>query len=73
MKSHTQRTPSSDDDFPKLSNPARRALANAGIRQMKDLTRITEADFARLHGIGPHTVTPLKAAMKARGLTFKKP
>ena len=73
MTPHTRRMPPADDDFPKLSNPARRALANAGIRQMADLAKITEADFARLHGIGPHTVTPLKAAMKARGLTFKKP
>jgi hypothetical protein len=73
MKLPLRKTPPSDDDFPKLSNPARRALANAGIRHMKDLTRITEADCARLHGIGPSTVTPLKAAMRARGLTFKKP
>lgn len=73
MKSHPRQTSPPDDDFPKLSNPARRALANAGIRQMKDLTKITAADFARLHGIGPNTVIPLKAAMKSRGLTFKKP
>jgi DNA-directed RNA polymerase alpha subunit len=63
----------SENDFPKLSNPARRALANAGIRRMTDLAQMTEADFARLHGIGPNAVATLKAAMKARGLTFENP
>lgn len=63
----------SEIDFPKLASPARRALANAGIRRMTDLAKMTEADFARLHGIGPHAVATLKAAMKARGLTFKNP
>jgi hypothetical protein len=72
MTSPKRPMPSSQDDLPKLASPARRALANAGIRQLIDLTRITEAEFARLHGIGPNAVATLKAAMKARRLAFKK-
>ena len=71
MKSQNRPTPRSEDDFPKLASPARRALANAGIRQMADLAKITEAEFAHLHGIGPNALATLKAAMKANGMTFK--
>lgn len=59
-------------EFPqKLSNPAKRALANAGLTQLEDLSNITERDFKKLHGIGPSTLIQLHPALKAHGLSFK--
>lgn len=54
----------------KLAAPARRALAAAGITQLSDLTRHTEADVGRLHGIGPNALRTLREALEARGLDF---
>jgi predicted flap endonuclease-1-like 5' DNA nuclease len=61
------------DDFPKgLGQPARRALAGAGITSLNHLTKITEAELKQLHGIGPKAVEQLRAALEARGLSFAK-
>lgn len=63
------------NDFESLrgvSAPARRALADAGYTQLRQLTKITEADLLELHGMGPKAVTAIKAAMKTRGLGFKE-
>jgi hypothetical protein len=57
-------------DLPHLAAPARRALANAGVARLEDLTRFTEADVAALHGMGPKAITALKAAMAAARLRF---
>lgn len=60
-------------EFPKLSKPAHRAFANAGILKLKDLSQWTEKDLLALHGIGPSAIPPLKAALKKAGAAFKKP
>lgn len=60
-------------DFAGLSAPARRALASAGIASLKDVTRFSEADLLRLHGIGPSAMPILRAALKKAKLSFKKP
>ncbi len=52
--------------------PARRALANAGYTRLKQLTKTTEAELMKLHGIGPKAMAAIKEAMKEKGLTFKK-
>lgn len=54
----------------KLSRPAHRALAHAGILNFAELARWTEKDVAALHGIGPKAFPELIAALAARGLTF---
>lgn len=54
-----------------LSGPALRALATAGIRSLRGLTRWTERDVARLHGMGPKGVRVLKQALAAEGLEFR--
>jgi hypothetical protein len=38
--------------FDKLAKPAQRALANAGIKTLEQLSQLTEAEFMQLHGIG---------------------
>ncbi len=63
-------TPASD--LPKLSAPAHRALAGAGIANLKQLAKFSEAEVKALHGIGPNALKQLQAALQARGLAFKK-
>lgn len=58
-------------DFPKTSEPAKNALLAAGYKHLEDLTKATEAEIARLHGMGPKALGILKAAMAERGLAFK--
>jgi hypothetical protein len=57
--------------FPKTSGPAKNALLAAGYKHLEDLTKATEAEIARLHGMGPKAMGILKTAMAERGLTFK--
>jgi predicted Fe-Mo cluster-binding NifX family protein len=60
------------NELPKLAAPARRALAGAGLENLAQLARQKEADVAGLHGMGPNAMATLKAAMKAKGLAFRK-
>ncbi|MBW4890029.1 hypothetical protein KXQ82_09890 [Mucilaginibacter sp. HMF5004] len=57
--------------FGKLSQPAQRALANAGIVLVDDLTKITEAELIKLHGIGKNGLQTLKTIMAEKDITFK--
>ncbi|MCF1715053.1 RNA polymerase alpha subunit C-terminal domain-containing protein [Flavihumibacter sp. RY-1] len=54
-----------------LSAPARRALEQAGIHSVKDLSLHSEKEILQLHGIGPSSLPKLKEALKKEGLTFK--
>jgi hypothetical protein len=66
-----KRSDQSQSDLPaKLSQPAQRALAGAGIRSLKQLTRFSEAEIKKLHGIGPNAMKQLNEALAARGLSF---
>jgi len=58
--------------FPKTSAPAERALAGAGLKKLEDLTKITEVELAKLHGMGPKSLRILKEALATTGLTYKK-
>ena len=58
-------------DFPKLSAPAQRALANAGYLNLKHLTTVTEVELAKLHGMGPNALGKLKQALAERGLSLR--
>ncbi len=61
----------SESDLPaKLSQPAQRALAGAGIKNLKQLTKFSEAEIKQLHGIGPNAINQLQAALAAKGLSF---
>jgi hypothetical protein len=53
-----------------LAKPAQRALANAGISSLEQLSRFTEAEIARLHGMGPNAMEKLSEAMKLSGIAF---
>lgn len=57
-------------DTLKLSRPAHRALAAAGIISFSDLAKWTRAEVADLHGIGPKSFLELEPALAERGLSF---
>ena len=57
---------------PGISGPALRALSSAGIRSMADLTRWTEAELAKLHGMGPKALNALRGALEASGRSFRR-
>jgi hypothetical protein len=64
---------SPDNHFPvRLAKPAIRALENAGIKTLEQLTHFRESELADLHGIGPNAITQLQHALISRGLSFKK-
>jgi hypothetical protein len=62
----------SEGDLPKLSAPAHRALAAAGVSRLKDLTKFSKAEVKSWHGIGPNALDQLRTAMKKQGLTYRK-
>lgn len=59
-------------DLPRLAAPARRALTGAKIENLSQLSKMTEADVAALHGMGPNALATLRAALAASGLGFRK-
>jgi DNA-directed RNA polymerase alpha subunit len=60
------------NDFPKLSAPALRALLHAKITSLKHLTKFTEKELLELHGFGPSSLPPLRQTLKKLGLAFRK-
>ena len=58
-------------DFPRsIGNPARSALEHAGYTKLKQLTRVTEKELGKLHGMGPKALGILREELKAKGLFF---
>lgn len=58
-------------DLPaKLGAPAERALAGAGIKSLKQLTKFTEAEIKQLHGVGSNALGKLRQALADKGLSF---
>jgi hypothetical protein len=60
-----------ENSFPKIGAPALRALQGAGYTRLEQLTKTSEAELAKLHGMGPKALGILKDASKAKGLNFK--
>jgi len=65
-------TKKQESDFPKIGSPATRALEAEGYTQLKQLTKLSEAELSQMHGVGPKAVRILKETMKANGLSFKE-
>jgi predicted flap endonuclease-1-like 5' DNA nuclease len=58
-------------EFPAgVAAPAIRALNGAGYTRLDQLTRATEAEVKRLHGMGPKALDALREALKAQGKSF---
>jgi len=61
----------SKTDFPLgIGNPARSALEHAGYSKLKQLTRVTEKELAKLHGMGPKALGILRETLEAKGMSF---
>ncbi len=61
------------ENFPAgIARPALRALYAAGFRTLRDLTRISEAELAELHGMGPTAVKKLKDALAEGEWSFRQ-
>jgi DNA-directed RNA polymerase alpha subunit len=56
----------------KLARPARRALTNAGIATLKQLSTFSEKDITELHGIGNYEMAAIKQALIENGVSFSK-
>ena len=53
-----------------LGAPAQRALMNAGLHTLVDVTRVSERFLLAQHGFGPSSLPKLRAALAGAGLTF---
>jgi hypothetical protein len=58
----------SKNDLPKTSAPAARALANAGITSLEELSARSWSEVSRLHGVGPKALRIWQAALDEREL-----
>ena len=55
-----------------LSAPARRALENNGIKTLQQLSKFSEAEILKFHGMGQASIPKLRNALAREGLSFKK-
>jgi len=54
-----------------LGAPARRALENNNIKTIKQLSKLSEKEILRFHGMGPASLPILRKALNEKGLSFK--
>lgn len=54
-----------------LGAPARRALENANISTLVQLSKYSEKDILKLHGLGKSTIPILRKQLENSGLKFK--
>ena len=53
-----------------LAAPAQRALAEARIQNLNQLSKFTGTEIKQMHGIGPNALKQLRNALNDRGLSF---
>ncbi|UCZ55083.1 RNA polymerase alpha subunit C-terminal domain-containing protein [Bacillus shivajii] len=56
----------------KLSSPARNALIHEGIETLDELSKYTEKEILKIHGIGPASLPTMRTSLEEEGLSFKK-
>ncbi|MGQ0519021.1 DNA-directed RNA polymerase subunit alpha C-terminal domain-containing protein, partial [Bacillus sp. D-CC] len=54
-----------------LSSPARNALEHHGIHTIEELSKYSEKEILKLHGMGPASLPKLRKALEENGLSFK--
>lgn len=59
-----------NNDLPKLSQPAQRALAQAGYHSLEQFTLLREDEVLKLHGMGPKSIRQIREALAAIGKSF---
>lgn len=55
----------------RLASPARRALLNADIKSLEELTKHTEQEILELHGIGKNALAVIKTTLDEHGLSLR--
>ena len=55
-----------------LAAPARRALVDAGLTELVQLSKWTRAELASLHGMGPNALKKIDNSLKASRLSFRR-
>ena len=66
----TKQTALPASDLPKIGAPATRALAAVGCFKLKQVSKHTEAELKKLHGVGPTAIERLRQALAAQGMSF---
>ncbi|MCG7345838.1 RNA polymerase alpha subunit C-terminal domain-containing protein [Sporosarcina sp. ACRSL] len=56
----------------KLSSPARNALISEGIETLQELSKYSEKEILKLHGVGPASIPIMKMSLQEEGLSFKE-
>lgn len=56
----------------KLSSPARNALVHKGIDTLQELSKYTEKEILKIHGIGPSSLPIMKSSLQEVDLSFKE-
>ncbi|MBP0726122.1 RNA polymerase alpha subunit C-terminal domain-containing protein [Bacillus sp. RG28] len=54
-----------------LSGPARRALENNKITSLEELSKYSEKEILKFHGMGPASIPKLNSALEEKGLSFR--
>jgi uncharacterized protein YdhG (YjbR/CyaY superfamily) len=58
-------------EFPtSMGKVAPRELANAGYTRLKQLTKVSEAELLKIHGVGPKAIRILREELKEKGMSF---
>lgn len=58
--------------FEALSEPAQKALSNAGYVHLEQFSKLTKKHLLQLHGVGPKTIRQLSEFLAAKGMSFAK-
>lgn len=56
----------------KLSSPARNALIHKEINTLQELSKFTEKEILKIHGIGPASLPTMRTSLEEEGLSFKE-
>jgi predicted RecB family nuclease len=56
-----------------LSAPARNALQHAGITTLTELSKYSEREILKLHGMGPKSLPVLRQALSEMRMAFAEP
>jgi hypothetical protein len=60
-----------ESNFPKIGAPALRALHSDGYTRLEQLSKVSEAELGKLHGMGPKALGILKEALSTKRLKLK--
>lgn len=56
----------------RLAKPAQRAIQNAQLKSLEDVSSLSEIEFSNLHGIGKNAINTVKKVLNENNLYFRK-